>query len=88
MSKDKLTFTSDKLEKEFYLRDIQDMTVLGKNKLNFYINGETYQIKGDKTLNVLEDMKIETKLIDIRNLSDFDITTITDEDLNKHFNIQ
>lgn len=56
MTKDKLTFTSDKLEKKFYLRDIQDMSVLGKNKLNFYINGETYQIKGDKTLNVLKYM--------------------------------
>jgi hypothetical protein len=32
------------------------MTVLGKNKLNFYINGKTYQIKGDKTLNVLKYM--------------------------------
>ena len=32
------------------------MTVLGKNKLNFYINGITYQIKGEKTLNVLKYM--------------------------------
>ncbi len=56
MTKDKLIFTSNELKKEFALIDIQDMTVLGKNKLNFYINGETYQIKGDKTLNVLKYM--------------------------------
>lgn len=42
----------------------------------------------DKTKHVLEDMQIDTKIIDIRNLSEFDINTITDEDLNKHFNIE
>lgn len=42
----------------------------------------------DKTKHVLEDMKIEPKMIDIRNLEDFDVKSITDEDLNKHFDIE
>ena len=32
------------------------MTILGKNKLNFYVGQETYQIKGTKRLNVLKYM--------------------------------
>ena len=44
------------LTQEFNLSDINEITVLGKNKMNFYIDGTTYQIKGDKTLNVLKYM--------------------------------
>lgn len=41
----------------------------------------------DKTKNVLDDMNIDPKIIDIRNIEKFDINTISDEDLNKHFDI-
>lgn len=42
----------------------------------------------DKTKHVLDDMNIQTKVIDIRNLSSVDVNKITDEDLNKHFNVE
>lgn len=42
----------------------------------------------DKTKHVLEDMKIETKMIDIRTIENFDINTITEEDLEKHFDVE
>lgn len=56
MTNNKLIFKNVTDTKEFKLSDINEMTVLGKNKLNFYIDGTTYQIKGDKTLNVLKYM--------------------------------
>lgn len=56
MTKDKFIFSNKENIREFILSEISDMTVLGKNKLNFYINGETYQIKGDKSLNTLKYM--------------------------------
>lgn len=42
----------------------------------------------DKTLNVLKDMNIDAPVIDIRNLKDFDISSITDADLNKVYNVE
>ena len=56
MNNQKLIFVTEGETKMFDLMDISDTTVLGKNKLNFYINGITYQIKGEKTLNVLKYM--------------------------------
>jgi 1-acyl-sn-glycerol-3-phosphate acyltransferase len=56
MEKDKFIFKNKLETKEFKLCDINEMTVLGKHKLNFYIDDNTYQIKGDKTLNVLKYM--------------------------------
>ena len=37
----------------------------------------------DKTKNVIEDMEVEMKTVDIRNIQDFDINSLTDEDLTK-----
>lgn len=42
----------------------------------------------DKTKHVLEDMKIETKMIDIRNIENFDVNSITEEDLETHFEVE
>ena len=42
----------------------------------------------DKTLNVLKDMNIDAPVIDIRNLKDFDISSITDADLSKVYNVE
>lgn len=56
MTNSKLVFKNETDIKEFKLSEINEMTVLGKNKLNFYVDGATYQIKGDKTLNVLKYM--------------------------------
>ena len=40
-------------------------------------------IYSDKTIHVLEDMNIDLKKIDIREIDTFDISSISDEDLNK-----
>ena len=42
----------------------------------------------DKTLHVLEDMQINTPIIDIRKLENFNIGSIKDEDLTRHYNIE
>ena len=42
----------------------------------------------DKTLHVLEDMQINTPIIDIRNLESFDIKSITDDDLTRHYDVE
>lgn len=42
----------------------------------------------DKTLHVLEDMQINIPIIDIRKLENFNIESIKDEDLTRHYNIE
>ena len=42
----------------------------------------------DKTLHVLQDMQIDTPIIDIRNLESFDIKSITDDDLTRHYDVE
>ena len=42
----------------------------------------------DKTLHVLEDMQINTPIIDIRKLENFNIESIKDEDLTRHYDIE
>ena len=59
MTKDKILFISNDLSKskiEFKIKDITETTVQGKQKLTFYVDNETYQIKGDKGLNTLKYM--------------------------------
>ncbi len=56
MNKDRLCFDNEKEHLEYPFESIKDVTVLGKHKLNFYINNTIYQIKGDKTLNTLKYM--------------------------------
>ena len=36
------------------INNIEDMSLLGKKKLNIYANGETYQVFKDKKLNLLK----------------------------------
>ena len=59
LTKDKILFLSNDLNKEkieFSIEDISETTVQGKQKLTFYVDNETYQIKGDKGLNTLKYM--------------------------------
>lgn len=44
-------------------------------------------IYSDKTIHVLEDLNIKPKCIDIRKLDEFDVNSLTDEDLTKKYNI-
>lgn len=53
---DRFEFSDENTKMIFKFDDIYSVTVLGKNKLNFYIDNDTYQIKGDKTLNTLKYM--------------------------------
>ena len=42
----------------------------------------------DKTLHVLQDMEINVPIIDIRKLDEFDVKSLTDEQLNTHFDVE
>ena len=46
----------------FELSQIDNMTVLGKHKMNMYVNGLTYQFKGDDDLNVVKYLHMYTHL--------------------------
>ncbi len=41
----------------------------------------------EKTINILKDMKYKGKILDVRNLDDFDISSLTDDDLNYKIDI-
>ena len=43
-----------KQEKTFYFKDLQSLSVLGRNKLNFNTGEELYQVKGGKRFNALK----------------------------------
>ena len=43
-----------KEEKTFYFKDLQSMSVLGRNKLSFNTGTELYQVKGGKRFNALK----------------------------------
>lgn len=62
ITRDLLILTRNNSSYAFRLSAISSMTVLGKNKLNFYINDQTFQIKGEKHLNVLKYMQIFYKI--------------------------
>ena len=52
-----MTMTNDKKsvgDVIFNLADIENMTILGKHKMNLYNDGITYQFIGDDNLNVVK----------------------------------
>ncbi len=50
---DRITILT-KQEKTFYFKDLQSLSVLGRNKLNFNTGEELYQVKGGKRFNALK----------------------------------
>lgn len=55
---DGLLAKSKDKEQFFSYESIKEMTVVGKHKLNFYIDQETYQLKGQKDFNVLKIIQL------------------------------
>jgi len=51
---DKLRFELGKKTLDFKFDDIEEMSILGKKKMNFYIDGKTYQFFGDKRINMVK----------------------------------
>lgn len=51
----------------FKLSSIDTMTIIGKHKLNFYIENRTYQLKGRSSLNVLKYMQIYYRIKGVSN---------------------
>lgn len=51
---DKIRFEFKKKNIEFKFDDIEEMSILGKKKMNFYVNGITYQFFGDKRINMIK----------------------------------
>ena len=58
LTKDEIIVSNEKDTFKFSLDLIFSMTVLGKNKLNFYYDNKIYQFKGSRTLNTLKYMHI------------------------------
>ena len=58
MYSDRFEFQVEEEKMEFKFDDIFSVTCVGKNKLNFYIEDKTYQVKGDVTLNTLKYMQM------------------------------
>lgn len=56
LNKDSFKFTSSDIV--INLTDVFSSTVLGKNKLNIYLDNKTYQIKGKKYFNALKYMQM------------------------------
>lgn len=55
---DKYTVKVGEEKLNYLFDDITAATVLGKNKLNFYIKGDLYQVKGDKRFNALKYLNL------------------------------
>lgn len=51
---DKLLFDFGKKSLEFSFDNIEEMSILGKKKMNFYIGDKTYQFFGDKKINMIK----------------------------------
>ena len=51
---DKLVFELKKKTLEFKFDEIEEMTILGKKKMNFYVDNKTYQFYGDKRINMIK----------------------------------
>lgn len=51
---DKLVFELKKKTLEFKFDEIEEMTILGKKKMNFYFDNKTYQFYGDKRINMIK----------------------------------
>ena len=54
-------------DQEFNLSDIYSMTVLGKHKLNFYIDDKTYQLKGNDNFNALKYVQMYYHINNVNN---------------------
>ena len=90
----------DKIQYYYYNGNIKEaLDVIGDSQIivgaRFHANiiglilGKTIipVLYSDKTKNVFDDMNMRPKFIDIRNIEEFNVNSITDEDLNKHFDI-
>lgn len=51
---DKMHFELAKMSMDFKFDDIEAMSILGKKKMNFYVEGKTYQFFGDKRINMIK----------------------------------
>lgn len=58
MDFEKIVVEKQELRYMFDLKTITSMTVLGHNKLGFYIDNDIYQIKGDKKFNAIKYMHL------------------------------
>ncbi|MGI6710546.1 MAG: 1-acyl-sn-glycerol-3-phosphate acyltransferase [Bacilli bacterium] len=56
--KNRITINNNKKDYTFYFDDIDAMTALGKNKLGFYLNDETFQVKSNVRFNPVKYMHL------------------------------
>lgn len=90
-----------KIEKHYYLGNVKEaLDIIGDSQIvfgsRFHANviglllGKAIIpiIYSDKTLHLLDDLNINAKYIDIRKLDDFNVNSITIQDLEKTFDIK
>ena len=58
MKVNQIVFSRNESSYAFLIDSISQLTIIGKHKLNFYVGEQTFQIKGEKNLNVLKYMQI------------------------------
>ena len=63
---DRITVESATETRNFPFDEVSAVTVLGRNKLNIYHDGNIYQMKGDKRLNALKYVHIYHRCLNIR----------------------
>ena len=63
---DRITVESENETRNFPFDEVSAVTVLGRNKLNIYHDGNIYQMKGDKRLNALKYVHIYHRCLNIR----------------------
>jgi hypothetical protein len=63
---DKIIIEADGETYNFDFEQLNAVTVLGKNKLNIYVNDKIYQIKGGKRFNALKYVNIFHRAFNIR----------------------
>jgi hypothetical protein len=63
---DRITVESANETRNFPFDEVSAVTVLGRNKLNIYHDGNIYQMKGDKRLNALKYVHIYHRCLNIR----------------------
>lgn len=63
---DRITVESKAFSLAMPIDDIRVVTILGKNKLNFYYGDKIYQIKGEKRFNALKYLNLYNRITNIR----------------------
>ena len=63
---DRITLEAKEINLTMPMEDIRVVTILGKNKLNFYYGDKIYQVKGEKRFNALKYLNLYHRFTNVR----------------------